>query len=156
MYPLPATGDGESIRPSPAAFTLSPTDDAGLMDRTPAVLYSAGFGPEGRWYFVSPQIELVLGYTPPEWCADPEMWRKRLHHEDAARVLAEEEEPNLDDEGDGYYEYRMLHRDGHVVWIRDDALLVRREDGGCAGTACSPSRSDTPSATTCSPPRRRG
>ena len=26
-------------------------------------------------------------------------------------------------------EYRMLHRDGHVVWIRDDAVLVRDGDG---------------------------
>ncbi len=45
------------------------------------------------------------------------------------RVLAGEDEPKLDDEGGGYNEYRLLHRDGHAVWIRDDALLVRSADG---------------------------
>jgi two-component system sensor histidine kinase KdpD len=26
-------------------------------------------------------------------------------------------------------EYRMLHRDGHAVWLRDEAVLVRADDG---------------------------
>ena len=30
---------------------------------------------------------------------------------------------------DGATEYRMLHRDGHTVWIRDDALLLTGPDG---------------------------
>jgi diguanylate cyclase (GGDEF)-like protein/PAS domain S-box-containing protein len=129
MSALPATGGGEAIHSSRDAFTLSPTDDAEMMQRVPAVLYSADFGPAGRWRFVSSQIEQVLGYTAEEWCADPELWRRRLHPDDVARVLAEEDEPNLDDEGGGYNEYRLLHRDGRVVWIRDDALVVRGEDG---------------------------
>jgi diguanylate cyclase (GGDEF)-like protein/PAS domain S-box-containing protein len=93
------------------------------------MLYSAGFGPEGRWYYVSSQIESILGYSAEEWCTDAGLWRERLHPDDAERVLAGEDEPNLDDEGGGYNEYRLLHRDGHVVWIRDDALLVRGAEG---------------------------
>src|SRR5439155_10982594 len=42
-----------------------------LVDRVPAVVYEAEFGVDGRWLFVSPQIEQLLGYTPEEWCADP-------------------------------------------------------------------------------------
>ena len=129
MSALSAIGEDDAGLPSRTAFTVHPTDDAGLMQRVPAVLYSAGFGPEGRWYYVSSQIESILGYTAQEWCADPTLWRQRLHPDDVERVLAGEDEPNLDDEGGGYNEYRLLHRDGHPVWIRDDALLVGGVDG---------------------------
>ncbi len=124
-----ATGEGGAGRHPQVAFATSPTDDAGVMQRVRAVLYSASFGPDGPWYYVSPQIEAILGYTPHEWCSDSSMWRLRLHPDDAERVLAGEEDPDLDDEGGGYNEYRLLHRDGHPVWIRDDALLVRGADG---------------------------
>jgi diguanylate cyclase (GGDEF)-like protein/PAS domain S-box-containing protein len=124
-----ATGEGGAVPHPQIAFATSPTDDAGVMQRVRAVLYSASFGPDGPWYYVSPQIEKILGYTPQEWCANPSMWRLRLHPDDAERVLAGEQDPDLDDEGGGYNEYRLLHRDGHAVWIRDDALLVRTTDG---------------------------
>ncbi|HET9124357.1 MAG TPA: EAL domain-containing protein [Solirubrobacteraceae bacterium] len=129
MSALPVTGPGEATCPSRTAFALSPTDDAGLLRHVPAALYSAGFGPEGRWHFVSSQIEGILGYRPEEWCADPLLWRNRLHPDDAERVLDGEHVRNLADDGCGANEYRLLHRDGRVVWVRDDALLVRHADG---------------------------
>jgi diguanylate cyclase (GGDEF)-like protein/PAS domain S-box-containing protein len=92
-------------------------------------VYSSELGGDGSWDYVSPQIETLLGFTPEEWCADPTLWRRRLHPDDAPRVLAGEEAPNLDDEGGGAIEYRMIHRDGRVLWLRDDALLVRDTDG---------------------------
>jgi diguanylate cyclase (GGDEF)-like protein/PAS domain S-box-containing protein len=125
-----ATGEGGAGRPRrQVAFVISPTDDVGVMQRVRAVLYSARFGPDGPWYYVSPQIEPILGFTPQEWCADPSLWRRQLHPDDAERVLAGEHEPDLDDEGGDCNEYRLMHRDGHAVWIRDDALLVRGDDG---------------------------
>jgi diguanylate cyclase (GGDEF)-like protein/PAS domain S-box-containing protein len=124
-----APGEGSAVQPPQHAFAIHAGDDAGLMTRVPAVLYCSAFGPDGRWYFVSPQIESILGYTPQEWCGDPTLWRRRLHPDDIERVLGGEKEPQVDDEGGGYNEYRLLHREGHAVWIRDDALLVRSEDG---------------------------
>jgi len=124
-----ATEAGTAVGQPQTAFAIHPGDDAGVMHKNRAVLYTSAFGPDGRWYYASPQIETILGYTPQEWCADPTLWRRRLHPDDAERVLAGEEELDLDDEGGGYNEYRLLHRDGHVVWVRDDALLVRGEDG---------------------------
>ena len=79
---------------------------------------------------MSPQIEAILGFTPEEWCADPGLWASRLHPDDAERVLAP---------GAGLrrrrltltspVEYRLLHRDGHAVWVRDDAVMREGPDG---------------------------
>jgi diguanylate cyclase (GGDEF)-like protein/PAS domain S-box-containing protein len=105
-------------------------NSAVLLERVPAILYTADAGGEGRWHYVSPQIEEILGFTPAHWCADPGMWADRLHPEDAERVLNQEQEfaagaATLNSP----IEYRLLHREGHPVWVRDDALLREGPDG---------------------------
>ncbi|HEY1712172.1 MAG TPA: EAL domain-containing protein [Solirubrobacteraceae bacterium] len=107
------------------------SDNSGLLlERVPAILYTADAGGDGAWHYVSPQIEEILGFTPEQWCADPGMWASRLHPGDERRVLEQEQEF-----ADGTaaltspIEYRLLHRDGHPVWVRDDALLRESPDG---------------------------
>jgi PAS domain S-box-containing protein len=100
-----------------------------LLARVPAIVYIADAGQTGRWHYVSPQIEQILGYTPAAWCADPELWVDRLHPDDRDWVLARETDLTGADPDSPALEYRLLHRDGTVVWIRDDAVLGRGEDG---------------------------
>jgi diguanylate cyclase (GGDEF)-like protein/PAS domain S-box-containing protein len=100
-----------------------------LLRRVPAILYTAEAGVDGRWEYVSPQIEAILGFTPEEWCADPHLWASRLHPDDARTVIESEAGILAGDSPDGAVEYRLRHRDGHIVWVRDDALLVATEDG---------------------------
>jgi diguanylate cyclase (GGDEF)-like protein/PAS domain S-box-containing protein len=101
----------------------------GLLRRVPAILYTAEAGESGAWHYVSPQIEAILGFTPLEWCANPELWAERLHPEDRERVVAQENRILDGEEALGAIEYRVRHRDGHDVWLRDDALLLFDEDG---------------------------
>jgi diguanylate cyclase (GGDEF)-like protein/PAS domain S-box-containing protein len=105
-----------------------------LLQRVPAIIYIADAGHFRRWHFVSPQIQVILGYSPDEWRADPGLWAQRLHPEDRERVLAAEpvQEPGTVQPASVHplvREYRLLHRDGHAVWMRDDAALVRSDDG---------------------------
>jgi diguanylate cyclase (GGDEF)-like protein/PAS domain S-box-containing protein len=100
-----------------------------LLERVPAIVYVADAGEAGRWHYVSPQIEQILGYTPAAWCADPELWLDRLHPDDRDWVVARENAQTGADRDGTALEYRMLHRDGHTVWIRDDAVLAREESG---------------------------
>lgn len=100
-----------------------------IVEQVPAITYMAGRGAQGRWYYVSPQIEQILGFTPDEWTSDPQRWRKQLHPDDLKRVLAEEQA--LIKEGDRYrVEYRLRTRDGRDVWVRDEATYVRHLETG--------------------------
>ena len=59
---------------------------------------------------------------------DPDLWPRILHPDDRARALAENARHN--ETGEPFQlEYRLLHRDGHVVWVHDQARVVRDERG---------------------------
>jgi len=75
--------------------------------------------------FISPEIEVLLGWTPEEWIANPSLWVDSLHPEDRARVEGTAEE--ADDRFDT--EYRIKHRDGHWVWVREMARIVETWEG---------------------------
>ena len=78
-------------------------------------------------------VTAILGFSREEWLADPGMWARQMHPDDRAHIFEHEEELSRPEAPD---EYRLLHRDGSTVWVRDDAALVtRRERRGPAGTA---------------------
>jgi PAS domain S-box-containing protein len=77
--------------------------------------------------YMSPQYEAMLGYPANAEMIDEEHWLETLHPEDRERVLAEE--VRTDETGEPYrVEYRLIARDGSVVWVRDEAELVRNGD----------------------------
>src|SRR5256885_6213465 len=61
-----------------------------LVEQIPAIVYTAEFGEEGRWSYVSPRIESILGFTPREWMTDAALWYRHLHPEDRAHAMAQE------------------------------------------------------------------
>ena len=99
-----------------------------LVEQIPAVTYIDAVDDAGTTLYISPQVESLLGYAPAEWQGDPGMWQRLLHPEDRERVLAEHLRTNLDGSSYGD-EYRLLARNGRVVWIRDEATLVRDDAG---------------------------
>jgi diguanylate cyclase (GGDEF)-like protein/PAS domain S-box-containing protein len=99
-----------------------------LVEQIPAVVYTAEFGEEGVWTFVSPQIEGLLGYTPREWTSDPAFWYRSLHPEDRDRAMEAEAESRRTGQP-LRCEYRMLAKSGEVVWFRDEAVMVLDDDG---------------------------
>jgi len=99
-----------------------------LVERLPAITYIAEVGTNGRWHFVSPQIESMLGFSVEEWLADRAIWMRCIHEEDRGIALAAEE--RVQKTGALYQaEYRMRARDGRVVWFRDEANLLEGPEG---------------------------
>jgi PAS domain S-box-containing protein len=98
-----------------------------LSEHVPAVLYHEVQGAEGVVLYESPQNQELLGYTPEE-TIQPDFWKTLVHPEDRDWVLAEDERCNRT--GDPWHmEYRVIAKDGRVVWVRDHALLVRGAPG---------------------------
>jgi diguanylate cyclase (GGDEF)-like protein/PAS domain S-box-containing protein len=94
------------------------------------IIYISELGAEGRWTYVSPQIEEILGFSPGEWVDDADLWARQLHPDDRERVLAEEEDTDSYTPGQVYEsEYRLLTRAGESRWLRDAAAIVATEDG---------------------------
>ena len=98
-----------------------------LSEQIPAVLYSEVHTPGGAVVYESPQYQKLFGYTPEE-ATQPDFWKSMVHPDDREWVLAENE--RVDRTGDPWnVEYRVLTKDGRVVWLRDNAVLVRGQDG---------------------------
>jgi len=102
-----------------------------LVERLPAVTYvvSAPGVPLGQSIaYVSPQIEELLGCTRQEWLETETSWRKFVHPDDLDRIVAAWNA--IAARGEPYSaEYRVVHRDGSVRWVRDEAVLMRDELG---------------------------
>jgi PAS domain S-box-containing protein len=95
-----------------------------LIEQIDAVTYSEAFAVGGaQFMYVSPQVTEKLGYTPEE-VGQPGFWKGLVHPDDRERVLAEDE--RVEHTGAPWrIEYRMVGRDGRVLWVRDHAVLVR-------------------------------
>jgi diguanylate cyclase (GGDEF)-like protein/PAS domain S-box-containing protein len=99
-----------------------------LVEQIPAIVYVDTLEGVGSAGYTSPQAEAVLGYPMDEWDADPLLWVKLLHPEDRERVVAENTRANANGEP-VVLEYRMIARDGRVVWIRDDSVVLHDNAG---------------------------
>jgi len=102
-----------------------------LVERIPAMTYMEEAKRDGQssgFLYISPQIEAVLGYSPEEWIADPQLFGRTLHPGDRERVLAEDARTTKTGEPFSM-EYRHRARNGRIVWVRDEAVLVRSSEG---------------------------
>jgi diguanylate cyclase (GGDEF)-like protein/PAS domain S-box-containing protein len=79
--------------------------------------------------FASPQIEAILGYTPEEWAADPPAWYEWVHPEDRSSVIAENK--RCERTAEAYtMVYRMIRKDGRIIWVEDSWVVVEDEADG--------------------------
>ena len=117
----PYRAAGKALREAEARYRA-------LVEQIPAVVYVDRPDPLGSSIYVSPRIEILLGYTQAEWLAKPDGWADHVHPDDRERILAEVAKANLDG-SPTHMEYRFLARDGREVWVHDEGELIRDEDG---------------------------
>jgi two-component system sensor histidine kinase UhpB len=98
-----------------------------LVESLPGVTYSESLD-DAKTLSISPQIKDMLGYTQDEWMADPRMWVEAMHPDDRDWVESSCAEANASG-ASWRAEYRMIARNGRVVWVRDVATIVRGENG---------------------------
>jgi len=100
-----------------------------LVEGIPVAVYTAEPGPNGRWRYVSPQVEEILGYSPRDFVSDPTLWSRLLHADDRERTLELETQQVPGDRRTKPAEYRMRTRSGDTVWLLDQAVLELDEEG---------------------------
>ncbi len=99
-----------------------------LAEHIPAVIFVTPLDGSLGDAYVSPQIETILGFTQEEWLGDPLRWYQQVHPEDRSRWS--EEAASLFLSGQPLEStYRVLSRDGRVVWFKCDARMVSSKDG---------------------------
>ncbi len=102
-----------------------------LVERLPLVVYVDKLDDKSSPLYVSPQIAQLMGYSQEEWLADADLFTNCLHPDDRDRVLADLVDRNagLNPSRTMFLDYRLIARDGRVVWIRDDEIVVDDGDG---------------------------
>ncbi|MGB3635393.1 MAG: PAS domain S-box protein [Rubrobacteraceae bacterium] len=99
-----------------------------LVEQIPAVIYTDDVDETNSAMYRSAHVREILGYEPEDFLSSPDFWQDLLHPDDRERVLAENERTN--ETGEPFkIEYRMITRDDSVVWVRDEAHLIRDEEG---------------------------
>ena len=102
-----------------------------IVQHVPGIVWEAWGKPgtsERRVDFVSSYIEKMLGYTAEEWLATPDLWRSIVHPDDRERSAAEAAAIFASGRG-GSSRFRLLHRDGHEVWVESRSIVVCDESG---------------------------
>jgi diguanylate cyclase (GGDEF)-like protein/PAS domain S-box-containing protein len=101
-----------------------------LVEQLPLISYvDVEDDPSSKALYVSPQVEAVLGYTPEEWLTVPDLFQQSIHEDDRGRVLAEKRDAYARGET-LRHEYRMLARDGRLLWVEDVSVHVEPPEGG--------------------------
>jgi len=97
-----------------------------LVENVPLVVYRVT--PKGEILFVNQFVEELIGYSPVEILRFPSLWSEVLYDEDRQRVT--ELRQKSQEEGQEHIaEYRVLHKDGRIVYVVDHAIPFRTVDG---------------------------
>ncbi len=99
-----------------------------LVEQIPAVVFMAYLDKGIGEAYVSPQIEAALGFSQSEWLEDPVRWYQQIHPDDKMRWSVEAAEMFLSGKP-LRSAYRVVARDGRVLWFQCEAKMIRREDG---------------------------
>jgi PAS domain S-box-containing protein len=99
-----------------------------LVEQIPAVIFMAFLDQGFTQAYVSPYVETVLGFTQEQWLDDPIRWYNHIHPDDRARWSLEAAQLVLTGQPLRSV-YRVIARDGHVVWFHCQVRIVLTEDG---------------------------
>src|SRR5215475_11746529 len=99
-----------------------------LVEQIPAVVFMAFLDRGISEAYISPQIRPILGFPHQEGRNNRVRWYTQIHPDDKARWSAEAASLFLSGEP-LQSTYRVMARDGHMVWFHCEAKMVRHDDG---------------------------
>ncbi len=101
--------------------------EALILGYLPMAFYTTKPSGNFGWMWVSEQIDRISGFLSDEYIRNPKLWMSRIHPDDREKVL--EEFALICNKGTIVTEYRWQTADGSYNWFRDQAVLIRNENG---------------------------
>lgn len=108
------------------ALQKSKQDFHNLVDSLEGIVWECDF-PSYQFTFVSRQAERLLGYPIEQWLAEPNFFCNHLYETDQQWVVDYCREATLRKDNHEL-EYRFLHANGELVWLRDLVTVVVEHD----------------------------
>ena len=99
-----------------------------FLENISTVTYLNDTSLEALTTYISPQVMKMIGYSQAEFLENPSLWMEIVFPEDQEGVILENKRTS--ETGEAFVmEYRLVSKDQQVVWVRDEATLVRNKNG---------------------------
>ncbi len=96
----------------------------------PGVLWEVWGRPdENGTSFVTDSVQAITGYTATEWQDKPGAWLEHIDSQDRERVRGVIERCYTDKDAGGLAEYRIVSKDGRLIWLHVRFSVIRDEHG---------------------------
>ena len=99
-----------------------------LVEQVPAIIYINSLENGNSTLYVSPQVQEILGYAPDQCLVDAQFWHHVIHPDDYDWITQARARANTTQQT-FQREYRMVRQDGEIIWVRDEAVLVKDTAG---------------------------
>ena len=101
-----------------------------IVEQNEAIFYTQEIDPSdpttSLTTYIAPGNTDLIGYSIEDIEQDQTLWRRIIYPEDRERVVAAHEKKSNTESRDRFsMEYRIVRKDGQVIWVQDQAALVR-------------------------------
>jgi len=96
-----------------------------LVEHMPAIIYVDLADESRNTIYISSHVQEMLGYSPEDWITKPNLCIEIVHPEDSERMWKALQESEA--YGRFACDYRYIAKDGRVVWVHDEAILLKNE-----------------------------
>jgi PAS domain S-box-containing protein len=100
-----------------------------VYENVPGVIWEIHQQPDGKTIeYANDYTQAVLGYPSKSWQENENFWSKIVHPDDLDKTNTYAREV-VETGKMGHYEFRAIHRDGHIVPMEAHVSLLRNESG---------------------------
>lgn len=116
-------------RRAEAALKESEVRFRSIVEDLPGAVYHTDDRENTTMDYLSDGIEELLGFTPEELVGNPERTYEMQIHPDDAEIVYSKVKQNFEDHEPLNLEYRVLHKDGSILWVLERGHTYMRGEG---------------------------